>query len=127
MPEDEKKTSIQKRADRKAATGSSKSTPSQTKPLVRKVTRSSSIIGRINTVRGNTFSPSFPVTVADGDTTITALGRTDDGSDESIHSSKFAESAVLKEIGEMSQIKAANLQVGLKNAEAAQSFSFSCT
>lgn len=56
-----------------------------------------------------------------------ANGRTDDGTDESIVFSKFAERSVLNGIGKMTKIDKVSLQVALKDAYCAQSFTFSRT
>lgn len=53
--------------------------------------------------------------------------RTDDGSDKSIVSSKFAERAVLNGIGKMTKIDKVSLQLALKDADRAQLFTFSQT
>lgn len=79
-------------------------------------------------------APFCPITVSDGvtslDTTsdgVTSLdtaGRTDEGSDDSIVSSKLAERSVLRGIGCMTSITTVRLRVALKSGEDAQSFSF---
>lgn len=58
---------------------------------------------------------------------MTAHGRTDDGSDESIVSPKFAEQALLNGIGKLTKIDQVTLQVALKDGESAQEFSSSRT
>lgn len=63
--------------------------------------------------------------MCDGEESIEAIGRPDDGSDESIVSSKLAEKAVLNGIGKMSKIPLVKLQVALKEGEEAKEFSFS--
>lgn len=68
---------------------------------------------------------SFPITLEDGAESITATGRTDDGSDESIASPKLAECAVLDGIVKRSKIEEVTLQVALKEGDSAQLFTFS--
>lgn len=70
---------------------------------------------------------SCTVTLADGGTTMDAVGTCDDGSDESIVSPCVAERAVLQGIGRMTAIRTIELQVALKDGERPQSFKFSRT
>lgn len=56
-----------------------------------------------------------------------AVGRTDDGSNESIVSSKFSERDVLNDIGKMTKMDKVALHMAWKDADPAQSFMFSRT
>lgn len=67
------------------------------------------------------------MTVSDGNELMISKGLTDDGSDESIVSPKFAERVVLNGIGKMTKIDSVKLQVALNNSSEAQSFTFSRT
>lgn len=58
---------------------------------------------------------------------MTARGRADDGSDETIVSSSFVERAVLNGIVKMMKVEKVVFQVALKDGDATQSFSFSRT
>lgn len=72
-----------------------------------------------------TEPPSCSITVSDGISSQETTGRCDDGSDESIVSSRLAEKAVVQGIGRMTAIKTIKLRVALKNGEDEHSFSFS--
>lgn len=72
-------------------------------------------------------TPATKIRIEDGDEILDTVGRIDDGSDESIVSPHLAEKAVLNGIGKMAKIKPLSLQVALKEADDAQSFTFSGT
>ena len=63
----------------------------------------------------------------DGRESIDAIGRTDDGSYETILSSSFAERAVVNGIGKFTKTDTVKLQVALKNDDDAKQFTFSKT
>lgn len=58
---------------------------------------------------------------------VISNGRTDDGSDQTIVSSQFVESAVLQNFERFTNIEKVCLQAALKDTEIAQKFSFSGT
>lgn len=129
-PEQEKKELLKARAEEKYKTGPARSTRSQTalgssSTADKNAEEAKKVTGRIQPSSQLLASPSFQVNVMDGTESMTANGRTDDGSDESIVSSRFAEKAVLNGIGKMTKIDKVSLQVALKEDETAQSFTFS--
>lgn len=68
---------------------------------------------------------SCAIQVTDGSTTVQGIGRSDDGSDDSIESAAIAEKVVLKVIGRYEAIKPKSVQVVLKSDEEPQKFIFS--
>lgn len=68
--------------------------------------------------------PFFVVKISNGKKYLTARGRTDDGSDESVVSPKLAKRAVLDGFGRFQRIKPISLQVALKNDGDSQKFTF---
>lgn len=122
-PDDEKKSLLKARAEEMAKDGPSKSTRGQ-KAAAQASSDSNAkaggnVAGRLKPST-NQHTSSFFVTVTDGSESMTASGRTDDGSDESIVSSKLTESAVLAGIGKMKKISPVSLQVALTDDEDAQ-------
>lgn len=83
-------------------------------------------VGRIpkNNTTIENGDTSCSVILADGKTTITATGRCDDGSDDTIISPKMAERAAIAGIGKISSIVPVTLQAALMDGEAAQTFKF---
>ena len=131
-PEEEKEKLFKAYADEKAKTGPSRSTRGQRQKSAEADSDKKQSVRRLdNSSQPNAVNEpndtSFPVTITNGTACLTANGRTDDGSDESVVSSTFAESAVLQGIGTMTNIDKVSLQVALKDSSKAQSFSFSRT
>lgn len=65
------------------------------------------------------------IRVKDGGEFVHTVGRTDDGSDESIMSARLAKRVVLNGICKMTKIERPSLQVALKEDYKAKAFSFS--
>lgn len=72
-------------------------------------------------------SPEMKIRLEDGTEFIDAVGRADDGSDESIVSRRLAEKAALDGIGKIAKIEPLVLQVALMKGDKAQTFRFSRT
>lgn len=69
--------------------------------------------------------PSCPITVSDGQAAINAIGRCDDGSDDSTVSSSLAERAAVRGVGKITAITPVRLSVALKAGQDPETFSFS--
>ncbi len=67
------------------------------------------------------------IRLADGSSSIIATGRCDDGSDDTIVSSKIAEQAAMDGIGKISRITPVKIQVDLSAGGEAQELSFYTT
>lgn len=70
---------------------------------------------------------SFEVQFQDGNESLWANGRADDGYDESIITARIAEHAVLNGVGKIKKITPISLQVALKSGSEAESFTFTRT
>lgn len=70
-------------------------------------------------------SPKCTMTLCDGTTTMDAVGRCDDGSDDSLASPRVAEAAALKGIGKLTSIDPVTIEVALRQGKNTQSFTFS--
>lgn len=108
-PDDQKKILLKEHAEEKARTGPSKLTRAQqaasSASSSDKVnTEASKVVDRLQPQLFSKTSPSFSVTVADGNECMTATGRADDGTDESIVLSKLAERTTLDGSGKMTKI-----------------------
>lgn len=79
------------------------------------------------TIEGTGDATPCDVTVADVLTSLETIGRSDDGSDDSVVSPKLAEAAVGQGIGRMKKIDPAKLQVALRKEDKPGVFSFSRT
>lgn len=106
-PEDEKKAILKARLEERAKDGPSHP-PRGHKAALQQQTADESdlkskVAGRLRTPFNRSFS-SFPLTNSDGEETVSAKGRIDDGSDESIVSPKLADSAVLNGTGKLKKI-----------------------
>lgn len=112
-------------ADEKAATQPSKSTRGQLKETT-ETKEDVKVAGPMKATEGPTSS-SFTVLIDDCGETMTAKGHADDGSDESIVSSRVAERAVLNGIGKLTRIAPVTLQVALKTGSDAEMFTLSRT
>lgn len=132
----EKTNYISEIAASKSRDGPSRSTRSQTGD--RKFDPTDTVKGRYtvgrmkkphsnnkNTVE--TETPSCPVLVSDGMASISATGRCDDGSDDSLASPTLAERAAIQGIGKIRKVNPVHIQVALKSGDDAQSFTFSRT
>lgn len=124
-PDDEKKVLFKALSDANAATGPSKSTRSQMKAAASPAMTDTKdlVTGRMTEKLSRTGS--VQVELQDGSETVNARGRADDGSDESIVSSRIAEQAVLNGVGKMAKITPITLQVALKSGANAETFTFS--
>lgn len=125
---EEKKALLKALAEEKAKTGPSKSTRSQTRQQSPpdKDSSSTKTTGRLNRkVKLDLSNPSFTITAMDGKESISGKGRADDGSDETIASSKFATNCVLNGVGKFSKIQPIKIQVALKDDSEAKIFNFS--
>lgn len=105
-PEEERRALLKTLAEEKARSGPSKSTHSETAAAKSSCIATSTsskwnTTGRLNAQSLENSPSSFPVTVADGNETMTARCGADDGSGETIVSSSFAERVILKGIGKM--------------------------
>lgn len=131
-PDHEKKALLKARAEEKEKTGPSRSTRSQTAAAIASSSthvksEDKKVAGRLKPPARSFCSSSFAVKISDGTESVTASGRADDGSDESIVSPKVAENAVLNGIGKFKKIPPISLQVALKDGDDPQKFTFSRT
>lgn len=115
-----------------AKTGLSKSTRGQKLAAAQKAADFSradqnEVTGRLKSFSRIPESSSVIVILSDGNESVTANGRTDDGSDESIVSTKLVEPAVRSGIGKMKKIDTLSLQVAPKDGGDAKEFTFSST
>lgn len=127
-PEEEKSRLLAERAKEKAKDGPSKSTRGQTVDRGDAAASSSSkpTAGRLQTSAIDfPNSPSCPIVVSDGTTSLNGTGRCDDGSDDSIASPTIAQDAVLKGIGRLEAITPVAIQVALTASDKPESFTFS--
>lgn len=125
--DDEKKDLLRLRAEEKLNPGLFQSTRSKTdagKPYLSTIKDTSFdkiATGRVHQSSNKSSTSAFTVTVMDVSESMTGNGRTDEGSDESIVSSKFAECAILSGIGKITTIDKMSIEVALKNCKNAQS------
>lgn len=109
----------------RAKDGPSKSTRAQ-KSEQSKGSESKATTGRLKvpTVHDG---PAITIELAEDTSSITCVGRCDDGSDDSLVAPHVAERAVLDGIGKIKKIDPVTVSVALKKDEEAQQFSFSRT
>ena len=118
-------------AEQKAKGGPSRSTRSQTsgaKSTNSESSKATGTAGRLvhrTPVTNDRDSAALPLFVSDGIAKMDAIGRADDGSDDTLVSPKLSEAAALQGIGKLSAISPVLLQVALKQGEEPQKFSFS--
>lgn len=107
--EQEKKDLLKAHAEEKAKTGPSKSTRAQKLATAAAASATASsqsssgtanqnVTGRLKPVNFEKKTSSFNVNLCDGSEQVSAVGRADDGSDESIVTSKLAETAAIQGI-----------------------------
>lgn len=127
-PENLKKTLFVNLAAERVNDGPSRSTRPHTlgKLLDYHVTPTVSKIGRLqsNSKSFQNSSPSCSVVINDGLASITAVAQCDDGSDDSIASSRVAEEAVVKGVGRIHSTTPITVQVVSRNDEATAFFRF---
>ena len=70
------------------------------------------------------LNPAFTADVSDGCVSLSATGRCDDGSDDSLVSPHLAEKAAISGIGKIKGIRPVKIQVALRKDDKAQSFRF---
>lgn len=108
-------------ANENVATGPSRSTSAHKAAAEQK----SGVAGRLQSPQEASLSSSFTVTFTDGDNTLTAEGRSYDGSDESITSAQVAENSFHNGIAKIKEIAPVSLQVVLKKCSDAEASTFS--
>lgn len=127
-PETEKPALRKAHAGEKANTGPSRSTRGQLQKISptennnKTVQRLEGQSQAKSTCVHSVTTSSYLVTFTDGTESMNANGCTDDGSNKSIVSPRFAERAVLNGMGQMTKMDKVTLQVALKNTTEAQSF-----
>lgn len=127
-PDDTKRALLARRAEEKARDGPASGTRSQNQiptPSASQTSVKPPTAGRLQQPISPFTSPSCPAEVFDGPSSHSGVARCDDGSDESIASTKMAQDAVLKGIGRMSSITPVRIQVALRDSSEAASFTFS--
>ena len=129
-PVDEEARLFEELAREKAKDGPARSTRFQKAKQTEKV-KTEKIFGTAGRLGSqqvkSSESASCPITVFDGQVSVSISGRCDDGSDDSIVSARVAEQAAIKGIGKISTIEPVRLQVALKTGknDKAQTFRFS--
>lgn len=107
--------------DHKAVNGPAKITPSQAPKSEAASGKDDKALGRV-AKRSRKNSSSFEVAFINNNEFYSATGQADYGAGESVVSSKVAEHAVLRGIGEMTKRDLFTLQVALKDSTVAEKF-----